>query len=410
MPQNARPQTPPPIEDPIVDGDAERWDWYYNSNAGGMIVPFKKYEGQHQPLHSVPLPYLLYCAGTTRRTAFLAAFERYLEGINAFLTEGYNYEKFLVPFGKKHRGLVEMVPKAVVLDRQDRAMKHPLFFLAVEKWLANPQKIEQTRHVGELLSRTQYEDDFNLKGESGEEDEDEDGDGDGDESAQSDTDTNLSGFIASDSEPIEVEGGREEDSQESEEDTERLDRFLSRTRSLVKKRKRNKSTPSVKRRKRPQSSEESDSESSDVSDGAEAYKEPDSPECSAGPSTERPRTRSFTHRSEEKKRRGMVNKSLVCSECVEDLIDPIEMIHGTCEACRTRRRADKCPSTPASRTPFPKRKRVESDASANSESGQEGERQGAARSKSRRATHRVVSDTDAAPEFVYFSPHDFDFT
>lgn len=51
--------------------------------------------------------------------------------------------------------------------------KHPLFFDAVERWLANPRKYELTRDVGDCLSATEYTDDLNLHGDYGDTIEDE---------------------------------------------------------------------------------------------------------------------------------------------------------------------------------------------------------------------------------------------
>jgi hypothetical protein len=42
--------------------------------------------------------------------------------------------------------------------------QHSLYFKAVRKWFDNPQKYEVTRDIGELLNKTEYEDDLNLGG------------------------------------------------------------------------------------------------------------------------------------------------------------------------------------------------------------------------------------------------------
>ncbi|KAJ7146287.1 hypothetical protein C8R44DRAFT_11304 [Mycena epipterygia] len=99
-----REPTPSPIDDPIDDELSGPLDWYYASDAGGMILPFAKYANQSRHMNSVGLPYLLFCQTQTRKTSFLNAFEKYYEGLREFLETGYNYEDFRVPFGAKHRG------------------------------------------------------------------------------------------------------------------------------------------------------------------------------------------------------------------------------------------------------------------------------------------------------------------
>jgi hypothetical protein len=48
------------IPDPIVDEEAGlHWHWYYDPNAGGMAVPFRKYRGT--PIHALDMAYLLWC-------------------------------------------------------------------------------------------------------------------------------------------------------------------------------------------------------------------------------------------------------------------------------------------------------------------------------------------------------------
>jgi hypothetical protein len=42
--------------------------------------------------------------------------------------------------------------------------QHSLYFKAVRKWFDNPRKYEVTRDIGELLDKTEYEDDLNLGG------------------------------------------------------------------------------------------------------------------------------------------------------------------------------------------------------------------------------------------------------
>ncbi|KAJ7762407.1 hypothetical protein DFH07DRAFT_410238 [Mycena maculata] len=211
---------PPPIWDPLVDpGHEPEWDWYYGPGAGDMILPFKKYEGQRRQMHKVDLPYLLFCQTKTRRASFLAAFGRYHQGLCELVeSDGYHYEDFRVPFGAKHRGLRirECRDKPWLMWCSTRPYlinKHPLFFRAVERWIANPRKTEHTRDVGELLSRSQYKDDLNRHMDEADNPSDSEN-----EAPESDSNTDLDGFIVSDSAPIEVKSPDAEEEEEEEQD------------------------------------------------------------------------------------------------------------------------------------------------------------------------------------------------
>ncbi|KAJ7292759.1 hypothetical protein C8J57DRAFT_6390 [Mycena rebaudengoi] len=159
-----RSPSPPLIEDPIDDG--EGFGWYYDTDAGGMILPFAKYPPQTR-MHSVSLSYLRFCREHSHKPSFLAAFDKYQAGLYEHVQKGYNYENVFVPFGTKHRGArlrqcrdkgwLEWCQKQKYLTD-----KHPLFFVAVEKWLANPRKWGKMRDVGELLAPSEYKDDLDL--------------------------------------------------------------------------------------------------------------------------------------------------------------------------------------------------------------------------------------------------------
>ncbi|KAJ7757519.1 hypothetical protein B0H16DRAFT_1721250 [Mycena metata] len=198
-----------PLNDPpFVDAeDKAFWGWYYNPDAGGMELPFPKYRGQ--PMHSVDIPYLEFCATKTKRRDFVDAFEKYHAGLLGLIEgEGrYDYEEFRVPFGRSieqdkplrkcrdQKWLRWCAKKQFLLD------KHPLFFLAVDRWLAKPQKFERTRDVGELLSASQYEDELNLTASEALDTYDLEHEFDSDE----DSDGNLRGFVVSDKDPLEVD-------------------------------------------------------------------------------------------------------------------------------------------------------------------------------------------------------------
>lgn len=65
--------------------------------------------------------------------------------------------------------------------------QYTVFFTAVQHWLDNPRHYEVTRDIGELLSRSEYEDGIDLSGSNeydGEQDPTLDGD-DGDEESGS---------------------------------------------------------------------------------------------------------------------------------------------------------------------------------------------------------------------------------
>ena len=62
-----RSPTPPPIKDPIVDNDEYdetthengEFDWYYGSDAGGMVLSFGKHRGQR--INQTSISYLYWC-------------------------------------------------------------------------------------------------------------------------------------------------------------------------------------------------------------------------------------------------------------------------------------------------------------------------------------------------------------
>ncbi|KAJ7147970.1 hypothetical protein C8R46DRAFT_1231447 [Mycena filopes] len=282
-------------EDEAEDNASGRWGWLLDSNAGGMILPFPQYEGQ--PMHSVnDIPYLRFCAGRTKREDFVQAFERYHAGLLHLVEkDDYSYECFRVPFGKKHRG----EPGTPLRKCRDQRWfrwcskqaflteKHPIFFIAVRRWLANPQKFEHTRDIGKLLTASEYADGLNLSAE---------GYDLSHEFDEEDADGNLAGFVVADSMPMEEAEDSQLDS--LDEHDAHVDRFQG------KKRKRNKSKQrrrSIVRNanlgKRPAVD---DAESSDFGD-APARKKPTRKPSSAKKS--KPRKPTSTKKSKLKRKR-----------------------------------------------------------------------------------------------------------
>ncbi|KAF8586114.1 hypothetical protein K439DRAFT_985200 [Ramaria rubella] len=171
--RRVRSPTPPPLIITFQDEEDDRHSWYWEEHGGGMRLYFGKYKGKK--IHDVPLSYLLWCYETfderPQNVSFLTAFEYYYEGLKS-LTED-DYDRFIVPFGKKHRGktICQCRDKEWMvwtLRQRQLVQKHPIYFDAVRQWLAHPRKQEVHRDIGENLLATEYADDLDL-----EEDEDE---------------------------------------------------------------------------------------------------------------------------------------------------------------------------------------------------------------------------------------------
>lgn len=114
------------IKDPLTNPeDVKTYDWYYGNHAGGMVLLRATYEGYK--IHQVRPSYLQYCqrvlnlntcywvstapayflriflihAQTLRNDVF-QAFATFKDGLQEYAKT--NYEEFLVPFGRKHKG------------------------------------------------------------------------------------------------------------------------------------------------------------------------------------------------------------------------------------------------------------------------------------------------------------------
>ncbi|KAF8529383.1 hypothetical protein JB92DRAFT_2861766 [Gautieria morchelliformis] len=165
-----RPCTPPPITLPFQDEEGDPDSWYWEEHAGGMVVNFGKHRGKK--IHEVSLSYLLWCRRTfeedARNRPFLNALDYYYSGLEDCLEQ--EYERFIVPFGQKHRGktIRQCRDKNWLVwarKKPELVKKHPLFFQAVKKWLDNPNHQQVVRDIGESLAATEYEDDLNLHGD-----------------------------------------------------------------------------------------------------------------------------------------------------------------------------------------------------------------------------------------------------
>ncbi|KAJ3750095.1 hypothetical protein DFH05DRAFT_1518254 [Lentinula detonsa] len=101
---------------------------------------------------------------------FKDALDEYYYGLEAYMHKLDNYKHFIVPFGKTYRGLkiyqvrdkewfrwIKWTP-ALKKYREE----YRLFFTAIHLWLKNPRHYEHSRDIGELLSRTEYQDDLDL--------------------------------------------------------------------------------------------------------------------------------------------------------------------------------------------------------------------------------------------------------
>ncbi|KAJ7492111.1 hypothetical protein FB451DRAFT_517047 [Mycena latifolia] len=162
--------------DPIVEGDDDDFGWYYDSDAGGMNMPFGKYRGE--TMHKLELSYLVFCRNLNfaHGTPFAAAFDKYHGGLWEHVQESekaYYYLNFRVPFGKRYLGMrfgdCHDKPYFVFCRKLRRLTeKHPLFFYALQMRLNNPRKYEVWREIGERLDPTKYDDVANLNASSDE--------------------------------------------------------------------------------------------------------------------------------------------------------------------------------------------------------------------------------------------------
>ncbi|KAJ7665189.1 hypothetical protein DFH06DRAFT_308672 [Mycena polygramma] len=254
-----------------------------------MKLPFPEYLGR--PMYTVDLPYLLFCYGRTRNIDFLNAFEKYYAGLRELVEkDGYHYEEFRVPFGKKHRGtrLRQCRDQRWLRwcsKKKPLTEKHPLFFRAVERWLANPQKCEKTRDVGELLSKSEYADGLDLETPiryNPETDEE-----------ATDSDSDLSDFVVPDTDPVERDG----------EESDTLEEMDERIRLSSKKRSRNKAKPQPVSKKRTRKrarrkASRTNRSAEEETDGNESYRADSDFDDDPSPA-HRPHTRSLAQKAGE---------------------------------------------------------------------------------------------------------------
>ncbi|KZP05605.1 hypothetical protein FIBSPDRAFT_903403 [Athelia psychrophila] len=151
-----RETTPTPFKGPLEDPEHISCAWYWADNAGGHTFDFGQYIDQHQRLRDTSLRYILFC----RKPEFFVASDRYTEGLEASLQDDYG--RFIVPFGKKHRGkmIEECRDKRWFLWSQKNTRltnRHPLYFKAVQQWLDHPNHHMAVRDVGELCDPREYE-------------------------------------------------------------------------------------------------------------------------------------------------------------------------------------------------------------------------------------------------------------
>jgi len=163
----SRPDTPPPFKPPLLDDPDEDpvWSWYYGADAGGHILEFGKYKNRELKLYEARLRYLAFtrkhCSASRRD--FIEAFDRYSAGLEAGIEE--HYGRFVVPFGKKHRGktIQECRDKPWLLwTQQQRYLteRHPIYFSAVQQWLDHTKQHLAVREVGQLCHPHDYEADM----------------------------------------------------------------------------------------------------------------------------------------------------------------------------------------------------------------------------------------------------------
>ncbi|KAF8066954.1 hypothetical protein FPV67DRAFT_1497207 [Lyophyllum atratum] len=193
-----RAPTPPILYDPIFFDDEDGHDWYYNGDAGGYVLKFGK--NRSKKIHETSISYMHWCDRYFRNRSHpvLKANQNFINGLTEYART--NYGDFRVPFGRKHQGkkISECRDKQWLLWARSKEIlreKYPVFFTAVEYWLDNPRHQGVKRDIGELLHRTEYEDDLDLENQNM--------DYENEEPTQSDLD-----FIDDDEDPAEIESDR----------------------------------------------------------------------------------------------------------------------------------------------------------------------------------------------------------
>ncbi|KAF7966428.1 hypothetical protein HWV62_38410 [Athelia sp. TMB] len=164
----SRPETPPPFKAPLVDDpdNDPLWKWYWAESAGGHTLTFGKYKDKNLKLYNASFRYVDFARENCNKWArreFIAACDIYREGLEASVEE--HYGRFIVPFGRKHRGkmIEECRDKQWMLWTQGQKRltdRHPIYFEAVQQWLDHPHQHMAIHDVGQLCDPREYEQDM----------------------------------------------------------------------------------------------------------------------------------------------------------------------------------------------------------------------------------------------------------
>ncbi|KAK1232752.1 hypothetical protein PQX77_004110 [Marasmius sp. AFHP31] len=167
------------IDNEDIEESPEALWWYTDETAGGMSLPIT-FDGipAGTKLNEIKAYFLekLYRNYATQPDDELGeAIHTFYNGLGEYMVEDYNWRRVVVPFGCTYRG------KAMnqVLDKKwmewvrysDRCAasrrRYPLFFRALDRWLATPRHYIATRDIGESTSAPYDEEEIarqNLRG------------------------------------------------------------------------------------------------------------------------------------------------------------------------------------------------------------------------------------------------------
>ncbi|KAL0060660.1 hypothetical protein AAF712_012537 [Marasmius tenuissimus] len=139
------------IDNEDIEESPEAFSWYTDETAGGMSLPIA-FDGipAGSKLNEVKAYFLekLYRNYAAQVDDELGeAISTFYTELGEYMVEDYNWRRVVVPFGCTYRG------KAMnqVLDKKWMEW-YPLFFRALDRWLATPRQYTSTRDIGESTS------------------------------------------------------------------------------------------------------------------------------------------------------------------------------------------------------------------------------------------------------------------
>ncbi|KAF9037011.1 hypothetical protein BDZ89DRAFT_1061708 [Hymenopellis radicata] len=161
------------ITSDVVDDNPNYYRWYTDEKQGEFVVPFGPYV--NKSVNDLPESYIMELLDQPGELdeELYTALVQYHNGLKQHATQGYEYTEFLVPFGHHYGGR----KLSCVRDNQwleytntlELQSKYPAYFLAVERHFQLPNHQEKKRDIGEPLSRSEWDDDMDLRLERAEE-------------------------------------------------------------------------------------------------------------------------------------------------------------------------------------------------------------------------------------------------